>query len=100
MATSELGSSDAIKQWLDTWRQSLTACLECGVATLTPQARQRLQRWARQSADAGWREVAGLAEVVLDSGTSESEKADALLDLLTWLECTERLFELQRLLPE
>ncbi|MCB1805694.1 MAG: hypothetical protein KDJ99_23135 [Candidatus Competibacteraceae bacterium] len=97
MDSTEFVMSDTLQHWLDNWEQCLDLWLECGAATPSPQARQRLQDWAELSASAGWHEVQALAAVLLDPGAAATAKADALLDLLSWQQCARRIIEANQL---
>ena len=97
MAAAQFIVSQTLQDWLRDGQQCLDLWLECGVSTPSPQAQRQLQNWAQHSETAGWTEVNDLAHKLLNAAHNERQKADALLDLLVWLECAMRLVEANRL---
>ena len=88
---------DPIADWLDRGERCLGLWLACGVATPTPTATAALQHWLGEAETAGFEKMIKHAQRLLIAETPVAEKADALLDLMVWLQSLQRVHTAKQL---
>lgn len=92
-----------VLEWLDHWAEWLDLLLASGSFSPSPTCRISIMRWARNTSDLGWQELAAAA-LEIAQGTSEGEslsRADRtreVLRLISLHAMTERVIQGQRLL--